>query len=245
MAAAKGLFDICTCASIPDALLPWSEAMDRDGIQGEDPEFSNANVAAGSVALACGRLSLPSSCFAPGRSHAKAEVQLCKAAAAAAAAAAAEADIPVGCGDEGDHYWQAFCAPAFVEEEAAAAAAAGGGAKAKRPPVPTEEALHAAFGGALLPELKFKVEPLQRRVQELIAEGQEEEEGAGNSNAKAEQMLAIEAALKNAGVSSISFFRALEGRDRGERGGCVFPLFVLGCTAAGSLCGVAGLTVWT
>ena len=144
---------------------------------------------------------------------------------------AALADLYVGRGDEGDHRWLPFVAPVLEGEDFDAVDETG---------LVRWEALHAACGGALWSELRFRVCALQTEADRLVEEGDDEEMPA----IEAAAWRAAEAAMRGHGAERITFFRPIEN-DRSANRGCVFPFFVVGVTPAGSLAGVSGLTVWT
>lgn len=233
---------VCSCA--PRALATgtpaWSDAADSHGysqseVAGALPGFPANMVHEHSVVAACGRI------FSPARvdaaavdEHAAGEVAKC--AAIAAAAAAALEDLYVRRGDEGDHCWQPFCAPLLEGEDFDAVDETTEG-------VLREAALHAACGGALWPELRFKVHTLEFEACRVVDEAEGDDELEAQSLAEAAAWRAAEAAMRAHGAERVTFFRPLE--HNGANYGCIFPHFAVGVTPAGSLAGVVGVTVWT
>jgi hypothetical protein len=218
---------VCECASAgPDALAPWQEVMDSYGIESEapnsDPRFPHNCVASDARVLACGRLQ-SASVVTSALPHAPSEVAACR--AAAARIEALLADRYVSRGDEGDHRWRAFSAPALEGERAAEAALVG------------EDELRSACGGALWPAVKYRCSPLAAE----IARVREEDEENGAAEAEALQALADEAA-RELGLRALTFMRPVEP---GGMQPAVYTFFIVGRTERGGLCGVFGHAVWT
>lgn len=225
---------VCECAPLTAAAASsnaWcSDACSVDDDTGDNSGVSYNIVSSRAVIAACGRVYHPSN-IAAARicEHFPGEAARCS--AISAAATSALADLYVGRGDEGDHHWLPFVAP-LLEGEVFDVVDETGLVRC--------EALHAACGGALWSELRFRVCALQTESDRLVEEGDEEERPA----IEAAAWRAAEAAMRAHGAERITFFRPIEN-DRSANRGCVFPFFVVGVTPAGSLAGVSGLTVWT
>jgi len=223
---------LCTCDAAPALLAPWLEVMDSYGVEdgglgpNADPRWPRNVLATDAVLRACGR-PCSASVVAPALPHAPGDAAAC--AAAAAAMAAALAGLYVRRGDEGDHAWFAFSAPAL--------------AGAAEPPPPLDalvlqDELRAACGGALSPHIAYRSTAL---AEELAAVRAEAEPQAGEAAA----LEALGAAPQPEGVGAgVTLLRPLEPRGAGMPPS-VYTFFLLRRTSAGGLCGVAGHAVWT
>ena len=206
--------------------------MDSHGTEGctlpnADPRWPHNVLALDAQALHCGRLASASASVcvaAPLRGHAPGAPAQC--AALAASMAARLQGLLVRRGDESDHAWFAFSAPAL----AGAAAALGGG-------LVTEEELRAACGGALSPHVRFKCSSLEAEVAACRAAGEPQ---AGEADA----LQALCALAQGAGAAgTLTFFRPVEPHGIGLPPS-VYAFFIL-CRLEAGLCGVAGFAVWT
>jgi len=240
------------CAPLPNAPLAphWLELC-ADYDVGEDDAalpFVNNNVARDAVAFPCGRIA--SAAAAAPHAHAAGEAERCG--AIAARAEAALAGLYVGLGDEGDHRWRAFSAPALLGGHG------GGDAGGAVGGLVTPAELRAALGGALVPGLEFRAVPLADALADFARRRETEVDPAREPNRVAgegECFGAFERALGGGGVGnnvaaaagfehgSQTYLRPLDVRVAG--GGCVFPHFLVARTLGGSLVGVLGSTVWT
>ena len=202
--------------------------MDGYGVEGctlpnADPRWPRNCLALDAQAMQCGRL-MSTSVAAPLHGHAPGASAQC--AALAASMAARLQGLLVGRGDESDHDWFAFSAPAL----AGAGAAAGEG-------LVTEEELRAACGGALSPHVRFKCTSLEAEVAVCRAA---EEPQAGEADA----LQALCALAQGAGAAgTLTFFRPVEPRGIGLPPS-VYAFFIL-CRPEAGLSGVAGFAVWT
>ena len=267
------------CARLDGPLpAPWRELSEAYGVEapaGADAAarlWPNNGIALDAVAFACGRVARGDDA---GGDHAHDAHELARCRALAARAQTLLAGTVVGRGDESDHAWLAFCAPALLGDdeapaaaEAAAAAAAadaavaaaenGAGAAANASDAAllvSEAELRRACGGALCATLRFERAALpqaaEQHARRLAEEAEHDGGGGGHANAAAAfcslaRLLACdegggegEAAGLQRG--SATFFRA---HDRAGSG-CVYPHFAVARTAAGSVVGVVGATVWT
>ena len=229
----------CSCACAlrhPILESPLAEAA-TDYDAGDGDPFAHAHMHPKAVVLSCGRLVTPLD--EPSvRAHVEGEVEACAAIAAAAAAALDERYVRRG--DEGDHKWAPFQCP-LVEGERAA--------EEGEVLIPIA-ALRAACGGALRPELDFRVLSFAEEIArvEEVAGGEENDgddnEEAGDARAEAAALRAVVDAMTALGGRALTFFRPLEKHD--GVGGCVHPFFAVCRTrGAGSIAGVSGLSVWT
>lgn len=239
------------CARCDASAHPWREAADTYGLTlqeavawNTDGNRNNNNnvasthnadarwvrnaVAADVVGCTCGAVGSAST-WAP--LHCAKEAALCRAIADECVAALAGVDVRRG--DESDHPWCAFVAPATP------------GAPWTALDVHT---LREAMGGSLCPQLEFKTAPLGDYLAEYrasVARDGEDDGGAGN-RAMSGYFAAL-AVLQRHGCTQLSGWRPLEmgGRERSLALTCVYPHFMLGLTPGGSVVGVFGLTVWT
>ena len=213
--------------------------MDARGAGAGDGRWTHNAVSADALVFACGRLA--SAAGGGGAAHAHAHVAGDEAACAALAeaAAAALAGSRVGRGDEGDHAWLPFTAPALLAAAGAGAGAAAGGGV-------TEEELRAALGGALCPAPALRLVPvrLAAALDEWMADLAAGDEGADPNRLEdaLAPLRALRANFLAGGEESATYIRPAEG---GRRCGAVLPHFLLRRTAAGGLAGVVGFTVYT
>jgi hypothetical protein len=225
----------CSCIPLP-ADSPWQElcrtyGVDNRGSPQDDPQWQRNALALGAVQFACGRLACAGGAGA--HDHAPGDAEAC--AALADAAAAALAGTRVGRGDEGDHEWRRFVAPAL---EAGPPPAAG---------TVTEAELRAALGGALCPApaLRMVLQPLAATLDAWERDFADGDEGA-DANTLADAVAPLRAArdvfLAGDGRASAAYARPAEG---GRTCGAVVPHFLVARTAAGGLAGVCGFTVYT
>lgn len=176
-----------------------------------DSRWLRNAVAADYVVLSCGQLSSGTDNHPP---HEPGEAERCV--ELAQSCAAALSGVYVQRGDESDHCFEPFSAPAAA------------GAPWARV---DEGALSAACGGALCPQLRFEATPLADYL-----DGCEEDEEAYRS---------LAALFEAEGCSQATCFRPLELSEGDLRLTCVYPHFIVALTPGGSLVGVFGLTVWT
>ena len=243
---------LCSCIPLRG---PWLEltasyGVDaRDDVQ-EDGRWTHNALCADAVIFECGRLASAADGGNVAHEHAVGDEAAC--AALAGAAAAALAGTYVGNGDEGDHAWLAFAAPALAAEGAVDGAAADAGAgiiagAGAGGGCVTEAELRAALGGALCPApaLRLVPRPLAAALDDWQAELAAGDEGADQN--RLEDAIAPLQALRAAflagdGAASATYIRPAEGA---RRCGAVLPHFILRRTAAGGLAGVSGFTVYT
>jgi hypothetical protein len=195
--------------------LAWEEAADTYGFDSAEPAadsrwLRNA-VSLNYVVFSCGRLSSGTDNHPP---HEPGEAERCV--ELAQRCAAALSGVYVQRGDESDHRFEPFSAPAAA------------GAPWARV---DEGALSAACGGALCPQLRFEATPLADYL-----DGCEEDVEAYRS---------LAALFEAEGCRQATSFRPLELREGNLRLTCVYPHFIVALTPGGSLVGVFGLTVWT
>ena len=223
---------LCTCDAAPELLAPWREVMEAHALDGglgpnADPRWPHNTLATDALVRACGR-PCSASVNAPALAHAPGDAARC--AAAAAAMAAALAGLYVRRGDEGDHAWFAFCAPALLSSEPPPALDA----------LVQQEELRAACGGALSPHIAYRSTALAAEAADVAAMDEPQE-------GEAAALAALVAAPQPEGVGEgVTLLRPLE--PRGGGGGMppsVYTFFLLRRTSAGGLCGVAGHAVWT
>jgi hypothetical protein len=240
MAAAAGddAAPAAACARPAAALpAPWRELAESYGVIPAPAPRNDADAAAAAaaaearllwpsnvvaldaVAFACGRVARGGGL--DGHAHDARELARCR--ALAARAQTLLAGTVVGRGDEGDHPWLAFCAPALLDGAAAplaaaAAAAAGAGAIAAAadagegaaPPLVlvSEAELRRACGGALAPRLHFTSSALPQEAARYARELAEADHGGGAGG------------LANAAAAFSSLARFLAGElDGAEEGG--------------------------
>ena len=225
-----------TCRLDPRRLDHWSECRDNYGIERENPNdddrWTNNSVASDAVAFACGRLASPREAgYASEHLHDTVEARTCTELAAAAEERLRGAFTHRG--DEGDHPWRAFAAPAILG--AAAPAVVAG--------LVTAAEIAAAFGGALSPHQRFAISPMAAEVDRAEAE---QRDGDANEGARVaepfREVMRLFAEHADAAVrSSATYARPIEDR----KCGCVYTHYFVARTSAGSIVGVSGHTVWT
>lgn len=225
------------CASGPlPADSPWRElsetyGVDNRGSPQDDAQWQHNALALGAVQFACGRLACAGDAGA--HDHVPGDAEAC--AALADAAAAALAGTRVGRGDEGDHEWQRFVAPALAAGPPVAAGCI------------TEAELRAALGGALCPPpaLRMVLQPLAAAMDSWERDFADGDEGADPNmlaDAVAPLRAVREVLLGGDGGASAAYARPADG---GRTCGAVVPHFLVARTAAGGLAGVCGFTVYT
>jgi len=243
----------CSSAALP-LHSPWLEIVEAYGVDARSPADAAADDAEAAGAarwthnalasdvrqFACGRLASAADAAAGAHSHAAGDAAAC--AALAAVAAAALAGAYVGRGDEGDHHWLPFVAPALAGAPAAVVGAV------------REAELRAALGGALCPApaLRFAPQPLAEALRAWELELAAGDEG-GDPNRLADALAPLRALRQTflaagggggggGGEDSATYLRPAEGE---RRCGAVLPHFILQRTRAGGLAGVVGFTVYT
>lgn len=200
----------------------------EDGGSGEnapnkDPRWARNVLSSDAVFRACGRMH--TGFVAEGVAHAPGDLALCR--SLASAWEAALEGVYVRRGDEGDHTWAAFCAPALE------------GVTAPDEPVVSQEELRLACGGALSPYVSYTATPLQEELHRMREEAEEE-----GQLAELQAFEGLEALAEGLGGSAATLLKPIEPRDVGIPPS-VYTFFVLCRTSAGGLAGVAGNTVWT
>jgi len=226
-----------SCIASPLSLdSPWLEICETYGADNraspqDDGQWTHNALARGAVEFACGRVARAGDAGA--HEHADGDAAAC--AALADAAAAALAGTRVGHGDEGDHEWRRFVAPALAAGPAPPAGCV------------TEAELRAALGGALCPApaLRLVLQPLAAALdawERDLADGDEGADANRLADAVAPLRAVRAALLAGDARESAAYARPAEGS---RICGVVLPHFIVARTAAGGLAGVCGFTVYT
>jgi hypothetical protein len=212
------------CDRAKRVLEPWADALPPGGLEEaetlpKDPRWFWNSIAADAVGYSCGRIGSARD-ERPHR-HRSSEVKLCHDVARRCAEILEDCLVPFG--DEGDHPWFPFAAPAILDEAI--------------PGRLTFDVLQRACGGALYPDLAPSFQPLRKIIEEVAGQGREKEE----LSAYSELVAYLE---KHRELRLPTYIRPREDCS-GDNPASVVPHFFVALTKNGSLVGVAGLTVWT
>ena len=261
------------CQESPAPLEPFREAMATYDVgvqQPPDPLFYWNSIATDAYGYDCGLMASRSRGGDLSlHRHDTDDLELCR--SVAANAEGILKGINVGHGDEGDHPWVAFIAPAIVKD-----GVVGGGVSGPRDgTVVSWAALVAAMHGALWPSFGDPLissetavgtdvnhpsvgasrsagtaEPLTTAVSRLREDitAAESRGEADDASARAE-LAALESLLRyftaSTGLSAPTYLRPSSGDYAQDNGMPVVPHFLVCETGRGSIVGVSGLTVWT